>query len=134
MPLRLLTLRSLRPRWALLLILLLAFVSVMALLPKPPSAASSGWDKLDHAAAFATLAAVGLQWQLLGSTTRLAPALATVLALLLAYGGLIELLQTQVPGRQGDIADLVADGAGILLGLAFRLALPRPTKAEPAPD
>ncbi len=134
MPKRLLTRRALRPQWAMLLALLLLFVSLMALMPKPPAAASSGWDKLDHVAAFAALAAVSLQWRLLGAAGRLPPTLAVLGLALLAYGGLIELLQTLVPGRHGDWADLAADGVGVVLGLAVRLALPCPPRPAAGAD
>jgi VanZ family protein len=47
---------------------------------------------------------------------------------LLAYGGLIEVLQLFVPGRSAEWGDLLADGIGIAFGaalaaLAVRLGL-----------
>ncbi len=40
--------------------------------------------------------------------------------LAIAYGGIIELLQSLMgEGRQGDVLDLLADAAGALLGLAL---------------
>lgn len=101
---------------ALFALTLLA-VSYLALSPAPPKAADLGWDKLNHFAAFGTLTVLGgLSW----------PArLWRTAAALLAYGGLIELLQTQVPGRSAEWADLLADGIGILLGLALTRVLRR---------
>jgi VanZ family protein len=40
-----------------------------------------------------------------------------VLAALLAYGGLIEILQSLTPYRSAEWADLLADGLGLAIGL-----------------
>jgi VanZ family protein len=66
-------------------------------------------DKVAHAAAFATFAI----WfgGLVESRVMWRVALA-----LLAYGLLIELLQSLVPYRSADSRDLAADAVGILLG------------------
>lgn len=98
-------------------VLSLLVISYLALTPTPPRAADLGWDKLNHFSAFGTLTVLGgLAWA--GRRGRVAWAL-------LAYGGLIELLQTQVPGRSAEWADLLADGIGILLGLAMLRLLSR---------
>ncbi|OYU91320.1 MAG: VanZ family protein [Burkholderiales bacterium PBB5] len=78
-------------------------------MPTPPAQVSLGWDKLNHASAFATLAVVvtlgwGRRW--------LRHAL-----LLLAYGALIEVLQAMTPTRSAEWADLLADGVGLTTGL-----------------
>lgn len=94
------------------LALALAAVGTLALIPSPPRALDLGWDKSNHTAAFAVLAllAIGAFWR--------APRRDAACGLgLLAYGGLIELLQTQVPGRTGEWLDLLADGVGIALAL-----------------
>ncbi len=97
--------------------LALVVISYLALSPAPPQAADLGWDKLNHFSAFGTLVLLGgLAWP--AGLGRLAWAL-------LGYGGLIEILQTQVPGRSAEWADLLADGIGILLGLALTLVLRR---------
>lgn len=100
-----------------MLVGVLMAVSYLALTPTPPKAADLGWDKLNHFSAFGTLMVLaGRVWPgrwMLGALG------------LLAYGGLIELLQTQVPGRAAEWADLLADGIGILLGLALLAALRR---------
>lgn len=98
--------------WRLLCALLTLLVAWLALSPAPPELASTGWDKANHAFAFAALAFVGCQaW-------RRAAAWRHGLAWL-AYGLLIELLQTQAPPRQGEPADLLADAIGIGLGLGL---------------
>lgn len=95
----------------------LVAVSYLALTPTPPKAADLGWDKLNHFTAFGTLTVLGgLAWRRTPWRVALG---------LLAYGGLIELLQTQVPGRAAEWADLLADGIGILLGLALLAAMRR---------
>lgn len=101
-----------RHLWRALLLLLIIAICWLALSPVPPKTADTGWDKANHALAFAVLAFVGVwafasrprQWGWL------------VLALL-AYGGGIEIAQSFVPPREADVADLLADGLGIALGL-----------------
>lgn len=98
--------------WRVLLALLLAAITWLALAPAPPKVASTGWDKANHALAFAALAFVGVwalwqrprQWLLL-------------CVALLAYGGFIEIAQSFTPTREADWHDVVADGVGITLGL-----------------
>ncbi len=96
--------------WRIALGVLSIGIGWLALTPHPPPAANLGWDKLNHACAFATLAAVACL-SLRSSSARPAALLA-----LLAYGGLIEIAQTFVPGRSGEWADLLADAAGIAIG------------------
>ncbi|MDH4393480.1 MAG: VanZ family protein [Aquabacterium sp.] len=116
--------------WRAVLGLLLAVVTWLALTPAPPSQAGLLWDKLNHCAAFASLAVAGT----LGFQRRWwAVALG-----LLAYGGPIEVLQAFTPTRVGEWADLLADGIGIALGLGLAAALAgwaaaRPV-TSPAPD
>ncbi|HLO95331.1 MAG TPA: VanZ family protein [Burkholderiaceae bacterium] len=101
----------------ILFALSLLVISYLALSPTPPKAADLAWDKLNHFAAFGALAVLGgLSW----------PARKQLLAAaLLAYGVLIEILQTQVPGRSAEWADLLADGIGVLLGLSLLALLRR---------
>jgi VanZ family protein len=94
--------------WRGLLAVLLLAVTWLALTPAAPPAAGVLWDKLNHLAAFASLAAaaqLGFRrhwlWVALG---------------LLAYGGLIELLQALMPPRVAEAEDLLADALGIALG------------------
>jgi VanZ family protein len=105
--------------WRVALALLLVVINWLALTPAPPRQMDLGWDKLNHLSAFATLAVVAVLGRC-GAFWRIAVAL-------LAYGGLIEILQSFTPNRDAEWADLLADGVGIALGLLlvaglFRLA------------
>ncbi|MBV8035238.1 VanZ family protein [Roseateles sp.] len=101
-----------RRLWRVLLAVLLVAITWLALVPNPPRAVSTGWDKSNHALAFASLAFASVwavwprprQWGWLAAT-------------LLAYGGAIEIAQSFLPPRTGDWWDLLADGCGIALGL-----------------
>jgi len=83
----------------------LVVVLILSLWPTPePLPLNTGWDKTDHVAAFAALGLLGLPaWPQLR---------ARVLLGLVAYGGLIELLQGLTVYRQADWGDLLADAAG----------------------
>ncbi|MDB5731142.1 MAG: hypothetical protein JWQ03_1037 [Variovorax sp.] len=83
-------------------------VLVLALMPPTPHMPTTGWDKSNHLLAFSTLAVLGL-WSWPGRTV-------AVLVALLAYGGLIEILQSFTPDRSAEWADLLADGLGLLVG------------------
>lgn len=89
--------------------LLLALITLLALWPQTEILPSTGWDKANHALAFATLMAI---WSAGWPRARLVFGLAG----LLAHGGLIELLQTQLPPRSGEWADLAADAVGLAIG------------------
>lgn len=82
------------------------------LVPQPPSAADTGWDKLNHVLAFAGPMFAGLAAQA-------RPDRRSLLALaagLLAWGAGQELLQAQLPPRQGELADWLADAVGVAAG------------------
>lgn len=97
--------------WRVLLLLLLVATSTLAIMPRPPVGIDFGWDKLNHLLAFAALAfSAGL-----GFPTPRAVRFGAPLALL-AYGGLVELMQARVPQRSAEWADLLADGLGIACG------------------
>ncbi len=83
-------------------------VLVLALIPPSHYIPSTPWDKLNHAMAFAVLAILGLQ----SYRTRIA----VVLGSLLAYGGLIELLQGLTSFRNAEWGDWLADAVGLVLG------------------
>lgn len=100
-------LTTLAPR-RLAFALCLLGVLVLALIPVPHYIPSTPWDKANHALAFAVLALLGC-WSFPGRT-------AGVLLGLLAYGAFIELLQALVPYRMAEYLDLLADGAGLLVG------------------
>lgn len=107
-----------RPRdLALLLTALLALsVCVFALVPRPALTGLPGRDTYHHALAFAALVL---------PAAALAPRfLPPLLPLLMGFGVLIEILQPLV-GRDGEIRDLVADGAGLVAGLILGFVLRR---------
>jgi VanZ family protein len=109
-----------RHRWRVLLLGLLVVVTWLALTPHPPQNPMDQGDKFDHVLAFGTL---GLIAALAGAPRR--GRLATAAGGLLLYGGMIELAQTQLPPRSGEWLDLLADAAGIALGLATATLLRR---------
>lgn len=113
-----------RRLWAWLWSGLMLVVAGAALAPGRAAPTLSHLDKLDHLLAFAALAAAGGLALRAGWRTAL-----MVAASMVAYGGLIELAQTQVPGRVGDWADLLADTMGVMLGLGLVLALRRAWRA-----
>lgn len=108
-----LALRLLQARrgWQLLLVLLLGVVCFLAFSPRPPDPLSTGWDKLNHGAAFTALTMTALL-----AFPRPYRALWVVLLGLLVFGGLIEVVQGFVPNRSSEWADLLADALGILAG------------------
>jgi VanZ family protein len=87
------------------------FAFLMAVIPHPPELPGEPSDKVQHMAAFATLALLGA-WAYAGA------ALWRLLAALSFYGALIELVQA-IPalGRDSDIKDWMADtvAAGTVL-------------------
>jgi VanZ family protein len=107
-------------RWRLLLWLLVAVISYLALTPQPPHEVSLGWDKLNHGSAFLVLAFVGAQIR--RPTVR---HLITLALALLAFGGAIEIIQSFVPGRSAEWLDLLADAVGATLGLLLAMGQAR---------
>ena len=103
--------------WRITLLVLVVVVGWLALSPKPPPGVDLGWDKLNHACAFAALAAAA------SFSLRFERARPAALFALLVYGGLIEIAQTYVPGRNGEWADLLADAVGIAIGALLAAAL-----------
>jgi VanZ family protein len=88
----------------------LVAIMVLAVLPGNYVRATSGWDKMDHFLAFALLGLIGLRaWPRREHQ---------VFAVLLAYGGLIELFQAILPYRFAELRDLFADAAGLVLAFA----------------
>ena len=101
-----------RRTWAWLWAAQLLVVGIAALSPGEIAPTLSPSDKLDHLFAFAVLAATGVL-----ALRRQASSLLVVAALLLAYGGFIELAQMHIPGRYGDWGDVLADALGVALGI-----------------
>ena len=102
-------------------------VLVMSLAPTGVQLPTTGWDKTNHLAGFATLAILG-SWAY-GNRT------ATVMAALLAFGALIEVLQSFTSYRTAEWGDLLADALGIAIGWGWigvrrtlgRAKTPRPS-------
>ena len=89
-----------------------AAVTLLMLLPQPPAAADTGWDKLNHVLAFAGPCFAGLAARA-GAGWR--SACGIPLGLLL-WGAALEGLQVLLPPRSADALDLLADAVGLLLG------------------
>ena len=104
-----------RSSWFALFVSTLVAVTTLALMPQPPHALDSGWDKLNHALAFGVLMALALRaWR--PASWR---ALVWTAAALLAYGAAIEVAQSFVPGRSAEALDLLADAVGLCAGAAL---------------
>ncbi len=105
--------------WCSAIVLGIASLVPVDLLPRE---ASTIWDKGQHASGFAWLTLVGL----LAYGRKPWP----VLAGLVVYGGVIELLQAATGWRFGEWLDFLADAIGILIGTLLwrglrRLATPQ---------
>ncbi|WP_280151181.1 VanZ family protein [Piscinibacter sp. XHJ-5] len=97
--------------WRAVLCALLVAVLWLALTPDSQPVTGTGWDKANHLLAFVALAIAGR----FGFPGRASRSLMLAGALL-AFGGLIEVLQASVPGRSAEWADVLADLAGIATG------------------
>lgn len=94
-------------RWAFWLCL--AAVLTLSLLGQVPEAVpTTGWDKTNHLLGFAALGVLGC----LGYARHVG----WVMAGLMAYGGLIEILQSFTPNRFAEWGDLLADTLGLAIG------------------
>lgn len=113
------------PWWRRLTLLLTLLVLYLALSPSPPRQIDTGWDKSNHALAFAALMFSGY-FGYVSSRGRLW----RLWLALLALGAAIEVMQLYVPNRSGDWQDLVADAVGLLLGCLLALALSRGLRAS----
>lgn len=82
------------------------------LVPQPPAAADTGWDKLNHVLAFAGPCFAGLVARA-GRGRRSALA---IMGGLLLWGGSLEALQSLLPPRSAEWLDLLADAVGIAAG------------------
>ena len=94
--------------WRLAFGVCLLAVLVLALAPADMPMPGTGWDKSNHMLAFSVMSLLGKR-ALPGRTMAL-------LAGLLAYGALIEGLQSFAPNRSANWHDLLADAAGLVLG------------------
>lgn len=93
----------------------LGICTAVAFTANPTGIAAELSGMLAHAAAFTYLAIT-----LCLAHFRTGPVLAAALWML-AFGVMIEVGQTFIPGRGGDLLDVAIDGAGIIVGcLAYR--------------
>lgn len=114
-----------RPRWLFVAVLL--FTLVAALMPGPQAPDLGHGDKVNHMAAFVTLAFVATwAWP--------RARLATIAALLSAFGAAIEGLQAlPVVARDAEWADWFADTAAAIAALLI-VALIRRLRATSSAD
>jgi VanZ family protein len=112
--------------WGALLAMLAVVVTWMAVVPPTGNAVFAIPDVLLHGTAFAALAVpAGLMATSAGSRGAAWAALG-----LLAYGVVIEVVQSMLPYRSAEWSDLLADAAGIAAGLSV-VAAARAWATEP---
>lgn len=104
-------------RWSILLTSVLGLViAILTLMPPIQTDMPAGPDKLYHFVAFVALAVplatVRPRWSV------------ALFVLLTAYGAAIEILQPYV-GRSRELADLIADMAGIACGIVLGVLVRR---------
>jgi len=111
------TLKPLRYLAAPTLALTLWLLSSRSTLPMPSGIL--GLDKLAHFAAYATLAVTLVLWPK-AETWRLRPLRTALIIIAIAsvYGGIDELHQSYVPGRDASVFDWLADTLGAGFGAA----------------
>ena len=85
-----------------------AAVLLFSLMPAGVQLPDTGWDKSNHLLVFLALAFTGL--------TAYPKRPVILLASLLAYGGMIEVLHSLKPDRMAQWSDLMADALGLALG------------------
>ena len=84
-------------------------IDFLAFTPKSPTIIENSWDKANHFLAFFilyTLLYLGYHFKILKN-----------LALLLAFGVQIELVQAFLPNRSFSLLDIVADMIGVAFGV-----------------
>lgn len=92
-------------------------VLVLAIIPQPPQALNTGWDKSNHALAFFAITMLG--------SCAYPKNLTVLLCGLLGFGAVIELLQLSTHARAAELADFFADGVGILVAYLLTAAARR---------
>lgn len=119
--------QRLRWRWLLIvLVLLSAYFAFTPHGPEEPAPLFEGLDKVQHLLAFGSIALAAALSQAAGWRQ-----FGLAAAGGLSWGVVIEIVQTQVPGRSADPADVLADAGGIACGLLLALVARRiwPTQA-----
>lgn len=110
----------LRPAWRGVLAALLVVISWLAFRSDTEGTGLLHGDKINHLLAFGTLTVIACACVEQGRRSAM-----WVVIGLIGYGAFIEIVQTQIPSRQGDWADLAADMVGVALGLAIVAAVRR---------
>jgi VanZ family protein len=100
--------------WRVLLLLMLTVTCWFAFTPRPPGFEFKDADKFNHLMAFGSLAVAAC----LSRPPTARPWLVVLVSLLL-FGLFIEAVQSQLPARSAEWGDVLADAAGIGLGLAL---------------
>jgi VanZ family protein len=105
---------------ALLVVVAIWIFSSKSSLPQPKGIL--GIDKVQHMAAYAVLAfCLGLRISFAGWKRRPVFFFFLTAAVASAYGGVDELHQSFVPGRNADVWDWIADTLGALIGAVVAL-------------
>lgn len=91
-------------------------VTWLSLAPLPELPEVEADDKLGHLAAYAVLAALATQ------PRRSYGAILATVAAIVAYGGLVEVIQPLV-NRHGELGDFLANCAGVIAGTGIVLSL-----------
>ncbi len=107
-------------RWRWLLALLVLVVTWLALSPASPDGLDTGWDKLNHAGAFAALTVVAIF-----AFPRSRHSLWLLLAGLLSFGAAVEIAQAFTPTRSAEWSDLLADATGMAAGVFAAMVVTR---------
>jgi VanZ family protein len=96
--------------WRVILFAAAAGICWLAFTPNPPPIGDGVWDKFQHLFAFGVLS-------LLAHRAYPRASVAAHIGGLLAFGIFIELVQSQIPQRSAEVADVLADLCGVLLVL-----------------
>ncbi|MDP3823850.1 MAG: VanZ family protein [Burkholderiales bacterium] len=97
--------------WRCILAVMVFSVGWLALSPAPPDALDSGWDKLNHAGAFAALTVAAVF-----AAPRSRAGRFGLIGAVLCFGVLIEIAQSFTPTRSAEWGDLAADAIGMAAG------------------
>jgi VanZ family protein len=103
------------------LVLVLITIAILSLLP-PESGLELKKDKMGHLIAYLTLSANAQFF------SRNKADMVIILLFVCAYGGLLEILQGLVPGRQPSNWDMLANCSGAMLGLILHLIISKKLK------
>ncbi len=97
----------------------IGLVVLLSVMPQDSLAPVPTWDKLNHVAAYLALALSGM----IGFRRRAASV--RILLGLFALGIGLEGVQAFLPSREASVADVVANGIGVLVGGAVALVIDR---------